>query len=567
MYDSFFSFFSLRENPFNVNLDPRYLFPTRQTQEALQGLAYGIQNRQGFILLTGEVGTGKTMVINQLLDWLRRLRAPTAFVFNSNLGASDLFYLMSCDFGIATDPNHRANLLILLHRWLLERYRAGVTPVLIVDEAQGLSFEGLEEIRLLLNFETPRKKLLQIVLAGQPELKDKLNRPEARQLRQRIAVRCKIDPLTLEQTHGYIEQRLRIAGANGGPIFLHQAMDAVYFYARGIPRVINRICEHALINAYVDQLRPVPAHIVEVAAREFQLDEVRPFYPAVTSSPATANQATIQSILERVRTHPAAAHASVRRHRAHAAAAGVSARFPDVSSNNQPAPAFPDPKELSAAPSSSEAPALMNAPFQPTAAFTPRQQRKYWPLKWPASAPALAAQHVSEVVMPPAPIASSPVVPTPEANTRSDAVSASARNQVSAPHEGALGPHEIRSTEEVARRPRWMPILRAQQTLCRWWSVCRDECLSMVTSPARRRMTSSLLQWLRPSMHRVHQRRTNERLQNVHHRPDWVPILLLYRCWSRWRDRRVAIIVQAVRQRMTASFRWLQQPLSPVHRR
>ncbi len=448
MYESFFS---LRENPFNVNLDPRYFFPTRQTQETLQRLAYGIQNRKGFILLTGEVGTGKTMLINQLLDWLRRLGAPTAFVFNPNLGASDLSYLMSCDFGITTDPRDRTNVQIRLNSWLLERYRAGVTPVLIVDEAQGLSFEGLEEIRLLLNLETPSKKLLQIVLAGQPELEDKLNRPDARQLRQRIAVRCKVDPLTLEQTHGYIEQRLRIAGASGGPIFLDQAMDAVYFYARGIPRVINLICEHSLINAYVDQLRPVPAHIVEMVAREFQLDDVRPFYPTLTTSPATANQTTIQSILERVRPHPVTAQDSAESQRAHAAAAGATC-VPVVNSNNQPARAFPGPKELSAAPSSSEAPSLMDVSFRPTAASTPKEQRRQWPLIFPTPALTPTAQHVSAVVMTPARSPFSPAVPSQEANMRSDVPSASTHNQVLAFHEGALGPHEIRSTEEVAHR-------------------------------------------------------------------------------------------------------------------
>src|SRR5271163_2824882 len=141
-------FFGLRENPFNVNPDPRYLFLTPQTQEALDELTYGIQNRKGLILLTGEVGTGKTMLINQLLDWLRQLRTPTAFVFNSNLGEGDLFNLMACDFGIATKPNDRTDLPIRLNSWLVECYRAGVSPVLIVDEAQGLSFERLEEIRL-----------------------------------------------------------------------------------------------------------------------------------------------------------------------------------------------------------------------------------------------------------------------------------------------------------------------------------------------------------------------------------------------------------------------------------
>ena len=540
MYENFFS---LRENPFNVNLDPRYLFPTRQTQEALQRLAYGIQNRKGFILLTGEAGTGKTMLINQLVDWLRLLRTPIAFVFNSNLRASDLFNWMSCDFGIATEPNDRTNILIRLNRWLLERYRAGVSPVLIVDEAQGLSFDGLEEIRLLLNLETPCKKLLQVVLAGQPELEHKLNRADTRQLRQRIAVRSKIAPLTLEQTHGYIEHRLRIAGADGGPIFLHQAMDAVYFYARGIPRVINLICEHSLINAYVDQLRWVPAHIVEVAAREVEFDEVRPFYPTVTSSPAIDNQATIQPMLERVRTHPAAVHESAESQRAHAAAAGISA-----------------------APSSSDAPPLMKDSFRPTAASTPKEQPRQWPLILPAPASTPPAQHVSAVVMTPAPSPFSPAVPAGEANMRSDVPLASARNQVFALYKGALGPHEIRSTEEVAHRPHWMPILRGRQTLRRWWSVCRDEFLSMATSPARRRVTSSLLQWLRSSMRRVHQRPTNQRLPNVHHRPEGVPILL-DRCWPRWLDRYVANMVQTARQRMTASVRWLQQPLSSAHRR
>ena len=196
------SFFSLRESPFNVNVDPRFFCPTRQTEETLQRLAYGIQNRKGLILLTGEVGTGKTMMINQLLDWLRQLRTPTAFVFNSNLGEGDLLNLMACDFGISAEANDRSNLTIRLNRWLHESYRAGVSPVLIVDEAQGLSFERLEEIRLLLNIETPSEKMLQIVFAGQPELEERLNQPEGRQLRQRIAVRCKINPLTVEQTHG-----------------------------------------------------------------------------------------------------------------------------------------------------------------------------------------------------------------------------------------------------------------------------------------------------------------------------------------------------------------------------
>ena len=141
----------------------------------------------------------------------------------------------------------------------MDRYRAGETPVLIVDEAQGLPSHVLEEIRMLLNLETPREKLLQIVLAGQPELEDRINRPELRQIKQRIALRCKTAALTLPETHDYIHARLQIAGAGEGPVFAPEAMDSVHYYSRGIPRVTNLLCEHALINAYVEHIRPVPA--------------------------------------------------------------------------------------------------------------------------------------------------------------------------------------------------------------------------------------------------------------------------------------------------------------------
>ena len=558
----FENFFSLRENPFNVSLDSRYLFPTRQTQEALQKLAYGIQNRKGLILFTGEVGTGKTMLINQLLEWLRRLRAPTAFVFNPNLSARDLFYLMSFDFGIATSLDDGANVKIRLNRWLFERYRVGVTPVLIVDEAQGLSFEGLEEIRLLLNFETPCAKLLQIVLAGQPELRDKLNRPEAHQLRQRVAVRCEIDPLTLKQTHAYIEQRLRIAGADSEPIFLHEAMDAVYFYARGLPRVINLICEHSLINAYVDHLRPVPVHIVEMVAREFQHDGVGTFYPTLSSSPATANQATIESILERVQTHPAAVHKSGERQRAHAAAAGVSPRFLDVRSNNQSVSAFPDRQEISAAPSSSEAPDPMNAVTPPTVAPTPRTR---WPLILPMPDASAPTRNVAAATMTPALSPLCPAVPSRNADMRLDTPWAPASDQLVALLEGMLGPHEIRTPEEAARRLRRAPILRVRQTLHHTWSICRDVCFSTVRFPAIQRVTL-LLHWLRQSMHRVHEPTTNQSSRHMQYRAHRV-LTRLYRSWPSRLDRYLANTVQTARQRMTPFFRWLQEPLSSEHRR
>jgi general secretion pathway protein A len=272
-------FFGLRESPFNVNPDPRYLFLTRQMQEALAGLTYGIQNRKGFILLTGEVGTGKTTLLNRLLDWLHGQRVSTAFIFNSQMDVIQLFDFIMADFEIPCESREKSQMLLRLNHWLLERYRSGGTAVLIVDEAQNLSLEVLEEIRLLTNLETSTEKLLQIVLTGQPELEERLKLPQLRQLRQRITLRSRTSPLTIEETFGYIAERLRIAGANGEAIFSKEAVQAVHLYSRGIPRVVNLLCEHAMINAYVDHMRPVPAQLVEEVAREFQLDEIEPTAP------------------------------------------------------------------------------------------------------------------------------------------------------------------------------------------------------------------------------------------------------------------------------------------------
>lgn len=292
-------FFGLRESPFNVNPDPRYLFLTRHTQEALAGLTYGIQNRKGFILLTGEVGTGKTTLLNRLLDWLHGQRVATAFIFNSKLDENQLFDYIMADFGIPSGSREKSQVLLRLNQWLLERYRAGEAAVLIVDEAQNLSLDVLEEIRLLTNLETSTEKLLQIVLTGQPELEEKLKLPQLRQLRQRITLRCRTSPLTLEETFGYIAERLRIAGANGEPIFSKEAIETVHLYSRGIPRVVNLLSEHSLINAYVDHLRPVPAHLVEEVAREFQLDEIAPVVsPAAPLSTRAQQSVNTQLLLQ-----------------------------------------------------------------------------------------------------------------------------------------------------------------------------------------------------------------------------------------------------------------------------
>jgi general secretion pathway protein A len=296
-------FFGLKENPFNVNPDPRYLFLTHHTQEALACLTYGIETRKGFILLTGEVGTGKTTLINKLLGWLHRERVSTAFVFNPRLSVSQFFDFMMADFGIACESRQKAQILLRLNQWLLERYQAGERAVLVVDEAQNLSPQMLEEIRLLTNLETSTEKLLQIVLAGQPELEQKLNEPQLRQLRQRITLRAKTRPLTLEETRGYVHERLRIAGAENMEIFAPQAIDAIHRFSQGIPRVINLLCEHALVSCFVDQRNPVPAETIEEVASDFELDIVRPLahapsLPAARAGNGNDHGPLIESLLQ-----------------------------------------------------------------------------------------------------------------------------------------------------------------------------------------------------------------------------------------------------------------------------
>ena len=266
-------FFGLRANPFNVNPDPRYLFLTRHTEEALACLTYGIQSRKGFVLLTGEVGTGKTTLINKLLEWLRLQQVATAFVFNSRMNVPQFLDYMMADFGIPVDSKSKSQILQRLYNWLLDRYRAGETAVLIVDEAQNLTDEVLEEIRMLTNLETFTEKLLQIVLVGQPELETKLKQPQLRQLRQRLTLRAKTHPLTMEETKAYVLQRLRIAGSDGRQIFDPDALVSIHKYSLGIPRVVNLLCEHCLVSAFVDQKPTITAQIVDAVAGDFDLSD------------------------------------------------------------------------------------------------------------------------------------------------------------------------------------------------------------------------------------------------------------------------------------------------------
>jgi len=282
-------FFGLRANPFNVNPDPRYLYLTRHTEEALACLTYGIQSRKGFVLLTGEVGTGKTTLINKLLEWLRLQQVATAFIFNSRLDVPQFLDFMMADFAIPCDSKSKSQVLQRLYNWLLDRYRAGETAVLIIDEAQNLSDEVLEEIRMLTNLETFTEKLLQIVLVGQPELEQRLKQPQLRQLRQRLTLRAKTHPFNVEETRSYITQRLRIGGSNGDQIFDPEAVGALYRYSIGVPRVINLLCEHCLVSAFVDQKKTVSAEMVDAVAKDFDLGDgiaggaMTPIVPEVSS--------------------------------------------------------------------------------------------------------------------------------------------------------------------------------------------------------------------------------------------------------------------------------------------
>jgi type II secretory pathway predicted ATPase ExeA len=283
------SFFNLKINPFASSPDPRFLYMMPHTREALATLEYGISAHKGFIVLTGEVGTGKTTLLRRALASLDQSRVFSSFVFNPRLDVLDFLEFILADFGIAAQNRTKSGMLIQLNRWLIERYRRDETCVIIVDEAQNLEWELLEEIRLLTNLETTSEKLVQIVLSGQPELEEKLRAPDVRQLRQRIALWARTHAISQEQTANYISQRLLIAGSSE-KIFPDEAITAIHRASRGIPRIINLICEHALILAYVEQFRQVPEELIHAVASDLDLDP-QPFMVSATHNGFSVNSA------------------------------------------------------------------------------------------------------------------------------------------------------------------------------------------------------------------------------------------------------------------------------------
>ncbi len=293
MYENSFGF---RENPFNLTCDPHFLHLTRPTNETLQQLTRGILDRKGLILLLGEVGTGKTTLLYAALHLLKmsaraKYKIATALVVNPTLTREELLEAILDDFEVPCGATSKPQRLAALLEMLIDVRDHGGTAVLIVDEAHLLTIGLLAEIRSLLSLPV-RKNLLQVVLSGQPQIEDKLRQIELRELLQHVTVRCKTAPLTLKDTDDYICHRLRIAGAKSQSIFPREAVEAVHLHSRGIPRVINLLCDHALVRADLKRIQHISQVLIEEAAAEFHFNDVKPWAQCLesfySSSPAIA---------------------------------------------------------------------------------------------------------------------------------------------------------------------------------------------------------------------------------------------------------------------------------------
>jgi len=271
MNEQFLNFVGLREDPFHVSPNPRFYYPTPAHDTALAELMFGIETRQGLLVLTGEAGTGKTSILNQIIDWLRQRGRSTAFIFHTRVEPIGLLRLILADFGVPCESKSKSDLIRALHRWLLQRHAANDLPVLILDEAQALPPATLDEIRLILNAETPRGKLLQIILSGQPGLEEKLRLLALRQVRQRIMFHSRLPVLTEKETAAYISRRLAVAGCSDTSVFPQEVVQSIYAISRGIPRVVNLLCEHALICAYGEQRRVISLEMIQRIAMDFDL--------------------------------------------------------------------------------------------------------------------------------------------------------------------------------------------------------------------------------------------------------------------------------------------------------
>ena len=269
MYRAYFGF---SENPFNLSPDPQFLYRSPQHEEALANLIYGVRSRKGFIVLTGEVGTGKTTMLECLRDYLDLQRIEFAFVFNSRLTPDQFFEMIAYDFQLECDRKSKTSVLFALNELLLEQAERGRTCVLIVDEAHNLEWDVLEEVRLLGNLENRQGKLLQIVLSGQPELDRKLDAPNLRQLKQRVVLRCSLNSLEPAETVAYIESRLERAGMKEQKIFSPELLEELHKRSRGIPRLINLICDNLLVTAFAMETKVATLEMLDEVSRDLRLE-------------------------------------------------------------------------------------------------------------------------------------------------------------------------------------------------------------------------------------------------------------------------------------------------------
>jgi general secretion pathway protein A len=266
------AFFGFKNDPFSLSPDPRFLYRSEQHEEALSNLIYGVQARKGFIVLTGEVGTGKTTMLECLRDYLSQQRAEFAFVFNSRITAAEFLEMVAWDFDLKCDRKSKPEILAALNDLLVAQVEKGSTSVLIVDEAHNLDWEVLEEIRLLGNLENRYGKMLQIILAGQPEFDRKLDAPNLRNLKQRIVLRYNLSPFNEEDTAKYIQSRFTTAGIPNQTIFTPELMSEIHRRSQGIPRLINAICDNLLLIAFADAAKVATVDMLDEVTNDMRLE-------------------------------------------------------------------------------------------------------------------------------------------------------------------------------------------------------------------------------------------------------------------------------------------------------
>jgi general secretion pathway protein A len=269
----YLAFYGLREQPFDLTPNPRFLFLTPRHREALSTLRYGLSIHRGLALLLGDAGTGKTTVVRAALAAEQRPSNRYVLLNNPTLSRTEFYEYLATGFRFSQQAAHsKTRFLFELQHDAQQRLAAGGVTALILDEAQSLPYELLEEVRLLANIETATSKLLNVILVGQPELADRLNDPSLRQLKQRVTLRCELTPLSLKETMAYVAARLRIAGGNAGEIFTREAVLAIHDASGGLPRTVSVVCENALLSGFAANRKPVDEEIVYEVSRDFALD-------------------------------------------------------------------------------------------------------------------------------------------------------------------------------------------------------------------------------------------------------------------------------------------------------